>query len=107
MDPAGKRAYRLLLYHAMLDLRAGGPSFVPADASTLTTSQLNEVLEDSRHGKIVAHWLHNLADASADEFAEFDEKAFWEQFNLLRDQSPSPARFDTYRTVFDRASKNS
>ena len=38
----------------------------------------------------------------ADDFSGFNEDAFWGQYEYFKQKSPVPARFDLYRTVFDK-----
>ncbi|HUO10510.1 MAG TPA: hypothetical protein VM008_19555 [Phycisphaerae bacterium] len=103
MDDRRKRAYRLLLYHCMLDLRAGGPSFEPDDLAAVDQGTVREIGEDLRHSKLVAYWLHNLAKYSADDFVGFNESAFWGQHEFFKAKSPIPERFGSYRSAFDRS----
>ena len=101
MDDIRKHAYRMVLYHAMLDLRAGGPSFSPVETATLNAGEIDQIAEELRHAKLIAYWLHNLAQSSANDFSSFDEAAFWGQHQFFKEKSPVPARFDGYRIVFE------
>jgi hypothetical protein len=76
MEAQKKRAYRWLLYKAMLDIRPirwiGGR----------WRQRLNRLCWWSQSQQVrvagaIADWLHNLAHYSAEDFVRFDEEHFW------------------------------
>src|SRR4051812_42736635 len=92
MEQSHRVAYRHLLYQAMLDIR--GLEGLKADPSGM-----GDVVRQANHAGAIAYWLHNLALASAQDFASFNEDAFWSQHARLRERYPGTA--DHYREVFD------
>ena len=75
MDEARKKAYRLLLYHAMLDI--GPIQWLPRSWNPFRWRR--QLRLHQRAGEI-ADWLHNLAQFSALDFEGFDEDWFWREF---------------------------
>jgi hypothetical protein len=94
MDETRKRAYRRLLYYAMLDARAACMCFRQPD------SPCDSVVEVRRVG-MLANWLHNLASFSARDFEGFDESWFWRDFQQYSAQHPE-YRLDGYKELFER-----
>jgi hypothetical protein len=97
MEQLHRVAYRHLLYQAMLDIR--GLEWLKAESS-----DVGDVVRQANHAGAIAYWLHNLALASAQDFASFDEDAFWAQHVRLTERYPGAA--DHYREVFDRVVGN-
>lgn len=93
MEQSRRVAYRHLLYQAMLDIR--GLEWLKAEPS-----DMGDVVQQANRAGAIAYWLHNLALASAQDFASFDEDAFWSQHVRLMERYPGVA--DHYREVFDR-----
>ncbi len=100
MNEQRKRAYRWLLYRAMLNIRliqwAGGGWW----------QRLNPLCwwSNSRRVRVagaVADWLHNLALYSALDFERFDEEWFWQDYQRLLDRYPG-AGLEWYRADFER-----
>jgi hypothetical protein len=83
MDETRKRAYKMLMYQALLDLKNGG--------------SFNE--ENFRRNFRIAHAFHNLASFIVEDFDGFDEAAFWSTVDVLAEQ------FDLhhYREIFNEA----
>lgn len=100
MDDHRKRAYRYLLYWAMLEIR-------PIAWLRLRTLRLlnpwhwrNEVRRIRGAGAI-ADWLHNLALFSALDFARFDEARFWGELDDLIRRHPE-YELGHYRNLFEQ-----
>ena len=80
MDEARKRAYRYLIYYAMLDIRP--------------LAWRKNLLEDHEEWNVVryagnlADCLHNLALYSTLDFVHFDEEWFWKDFRRLEEKYP-------------------
>ena len=71
-----QRAYRYLLYQAMLQIRPLGFSRV---ASNVPDEWLHQY-ERSRKAGALAECLHNLAHYSANDFVSFNEDWFWSEW---------------------------
>jgi hypothetical protein len=97
MEQTHKVAYRHLLYQAMLDIR--GLEWLRAESS-----DIGDIVREANDAGAIAYWLHNLALASAQDFASFDEDRFWRQHARLTERYPGAA--EHYREVFDRELKN-
>jgi hypothetical protein len=106
MDEARKRAYRLLLYQAMLVIRPLAWRN-PEDAAAVNVAHtppgdIETLFRVGRYCGAVAEWMHNLAHFSATDFAGFNEEWFWEDYERLRQAFPdfSPdwfrGRFEGY-----------
>ncbi len=54
----------------------------------------------SRVAGATADWLHNLAEMSYLDFANFDEKRFWNEHAHLCRRFPGK-RLERYREIFD------
>lgn len=93
MKEARKKAYRQLLYMAMLDLRPyeGANS---AEGADLLADNLRSI------GGL-AYWLHNLALSSSDDFVTFDEDGFWAQMKHFDSKYPQ-LDLKRYRELFDK-----
>jgi len=84
LSDAEKKAYRNLLYWAMLDIRTlcqsrGRISYSPFF-----------VWRQYRQGRVagrLADWLHNLAQTAATDFDHFDTEWFWREYDGLFQQS--------------------
>ena len=100
MDEPRKRAYRSLLYWAMLEIQPiewGSPRWI---------QRVNPFhwIERSSHLKsagAVADWLHNLANYSACEFEGFDEDWFWKEHAEMQDRLRGS--WFNYRALFERS----
>ena len=100
MDELRKRAYRVLLYQAMLDLRIHSPTSPYTPARWWNPWFWRRVRERLTFAMLLADWLHNLAFFSAADFEHFDEAKFWGEYDRLR---PRFARHGTrYREAFER-----
>lgn len=80
-----KRAYRSLLYYAMLDIRRLCRSGVPASKNPF---QIWRQYHRSRLAGALADWLHNLALHSAEGLTKFNAEWFWDDFEVLRRRYP-------------------
>jgi hypothetical protein len=94
------KAYRYLLYHAMVDIR----SFAWMrfwSFRLLNPMNWRATLDRIRRAGVIADWLHNLALFSVLDFEEFDEARFWSDFRLLNERHPG-ARLGWYKDIFER-----
>ena len=100
MDEHRKNAYRLLLYHAMLEMR--GVEWITHQPLRLLNPLVmrRELRRASRAGAI-ANWLHNLAQLSACDFRDFNEEWFWRDYDRLL--ARHPGGWMNYREEFNRA----
>jgi hypothetical protein len=78
------RAYRYLLYQAMLEIRCIGQSPI-----------------EMRRAGAVANWLHNLSLYSAHDFEGFNEQWFWQEYETLNERNPD-YRLSSFKEVFER-----
>lgn len=87
MDEQRKRAYRWLLFRAMLDIR---PLKWLGSQGCRPSSPLESQGEARRvqFAGVMADWLHNLAAYSAVHFQGFDERWFWDDFESVRSRYP-------------------
>jgi hypothetical protein len=100
MDEVRKRAYRLLLYHAMLDIRP--IAWMPLGwIRTLNPFKWHTTANDIRRAGEIADWLHNLASYSAHDFKDFNEEWFWRELDHFHQRHPE-FKLDRYRKVFDQ-----
>jgi hypothetical protein len=96
VNDARKSAYCYLLYVAMLDIRIycqsrGEPRQDPA--------VWERQYQSSRVAGGNADWLHNLAQAAADEFEGFNEDAFWKTHECFCQRFPG--ELERYRSRFE------
>jgi hypothetical protein len=96
MDEHRKRAYRHLLYHAMLDIR-------PLAWRRLGWHPLwwKECFRLARRAGAIADWLHKLASFSRNDFEGFDEDWLWRDFDELNRRHPD-YQLSCYKDVFER-----
>jgi hypothetical protein len=100
MDEQRKKAYRYLLYHAMLDIRPiGWMSF--GFPRILNPNFWRNVVRRVRRAGVIADLLHNLAFFSATDFRRFDEEWFWKQFQSY-EQRHRGLQLSAYKDVFER-----
>jgi hypothetical protein len=100
MDEKRKRAYRYVLYWAMLDTRR------LALARPLFPRLLNPFVWRKTDARIrraaeLADWLHNLSLFSALNFEDFNERTFWREYEHFEKHKPE-YRFSEFKAVFDR-----
>lgn len=74
VDDIRKKAYRHLLYVAMLSTRTYCQSH---GAKSLNPFTWYKAYIHSRYAGATADWLHNLAEYSCRDFQNFNEKEFW------------------------------
>lgn len=91
MNEGRKRAYRHLLYWAMLDIRtlcqwAGKETYDPR--------KVWKQYQRSRRAGALANLLHNAASSSQTHFQNFDENRFWENYERFI------VRFPNHRTDY-------
>lgn len=98
MDEHRKSAYRFLLYWAMLEMRP--LRWLPHRGQWLSPLFWSKHLRYVQGLGALADWLHNMADFSRRDFAGFDEKRFWEEFERLQGQH---LVFAQYRSLFQNA----
>lgn len=95
MNEGRKRAYRSLVYRAMLDIRTqfrwGQVSWNPR--------QIWTQYQRSRRVGALANWLHNLALYSQDDFQGFREDWFWEEYERFKTRFPE--RRTDYKQLFE------
>ncbi len=101
LDAQRKRAYRAILYVAMLDLRRHTPTSPYTRATWWNPLFWRRVLARLRYAMLMADWLHNLALYSATDFESFNESSFWKQYDQFPPRVVSHA-LDDYRAMFDR-----
>ncbi len=89
MDDKRKAAYRKILYHFLIQLKA--PE-IPDDSTAATIG---------RYAGPVAYALHNFALASSNDFVMFDETAFWELLTAWDKRYPEIG-FINFRTLFEQ-----
>jgi hypothetical protein len=100
MDAQRQKAYRYLLYHAMLDIRQ--IAWTPFGFSRfLNPFKWRATNQRIRRAGVVADWLHNLALFSALDFERFDEERFWRDFRLVNEQNPD-FQLAHYEDAFER-----
>ena len=98
MDEQRKKAYRYLLYDAMLDIR--GIEWVNYRPLRLANPfTLRKELRRASRAGAVADWLHNLAMFAADDFDGFREDWFWQHYERMVERHGD--RWG-YRGQFDR-----
>lgn len=103
MDPNRKRAYRNLLYHAMLDIRSHTPISPYTPVKWYMPTVWSKLIGRLRHNMLVADWMHNLAQFSAEHHLdEFNEQWFWNHLEQLKARFPSQ-QWNWYESIFDRA----
>jgi hypothetical protein len=100
VDDRRKRAYRELLYHAMLDIRGIAWSG-PRGWLALNPYAWRRYAHQARRAGIIADWLHNLALFSALDFERFDETWFWREYESFRIRYPD-AGLERYRDRFEQ-----
>lgn len=100
MNEQRKRAYRHLLYLAMLDIRPVERLGTGGWWAWMPIRWRREVRRVQWAGAI-ADWLHNLAMFSAHDFRGFDEQRFWEEFEAIRSGYPEFGP-DRYRAGFEQ-----
>jgi hypothetical protein len=83
MDENRKRAYRDLLYFAMLDLRRHTAVSPYTYLQWWNPKIWTNAVRRLRMTMIIADWMHNLAMFSAHDFREFDEERFWRQYKNI------------------------
>ncbi|WP_310396970.1 hypothetical protein [Hymenobacter sp.] len=79
MDDIRKAAYRGILYNFLLDIRTV-PALLKDDARAITIG---------KYAGPIAYQLHNLALASVNDFAGFDEALFWASIDAFKNRNPS------------------
>lgn len=97
MEPQRQKAYRYLLYQAMLDIRP--VAWMPL--GFLNPLNWKRITTQVRRAGFIADWLHNLALFSAIDFERFDETRFWDDFRRLQDRYPK-FELSQYQEIFDR-----
>ena len=88
MDAKHKVAYRKILYNFLIRIKL---SDIPGETSAVATG---------RYAAPVAYALHNFALASANDFIDFDEAAFWEMLAAWDARFPALG-FSGFRKQFD------
>jgi hypothetical protein len=95
-----QRAYRYLLYHAMLEIRPLAwrrlTRLLP-----LNRRAFQDTARRIRYAGELADCLHNLALFSALDFNRFEEDWFWRQVQGLADRYPD-FEVSRYRRIFEQ-----
>ncbi len=99
MNENNKRAYRSLLYYAMI-LAKGNVGYCssklfisPADRDYIETTSA------------ISYWLHNLAMYNyLDTWQDFDEEVFWKEYSYW--ESRFPEVFKSFKTEFEKELKS-
>jgi hypothetical protein len=100
MDEQRKRAYRYLLYMAMLDIRP--IRWIPFSFRTLLTPLQRKRSKTSIHrAGTIADLMHNLAMFSAYDFEQFDEAWFWREFDSYQQNYPK-FELTRYKNRFEK-----
>jgi hypothetical protein len=98
MDQVRERAYRRLLYHAMLEIRP--IAWIPLGWTRLLNPfKWRRSARDIRKAGKIADWLHNLASFSAHDFKDFNEERFWRELDHFHQRNPELG-LDRYRKFF-------
>ncbi len=97
MDEDRREAYRDLIYHAMLLLRAY-PTWPVQGIKILSLRAWRQARHQAMLRSAIANWLHNLADYSARDFEGFSENAFWHEGRNWRRKYPE---FDSLKMHYD------
>jgi hypothetical protein len=101
MEAQRKRAYRRLLYHALVDLRSHHGISPYGTFPWWNVMALIMSVRVLRQKVIVAEWLHNLAQFCADEaLDEFDEGPIWKEFERFKEDLPTLWSYG-YREQFE------
>ncbi len=98
MDEHRKYAYRYLLYWAMVEIRS--LAFKPSTVQWFNPLFWRHQMRRRQALGELANWLHNMAAFSMRDFAGFQERRFWEEFEQLRIRHP---QFQYYRSLFQNA----
>src|SRR4051812_32836688 len=100
MEERRKKAYRYLLYHAMLDIR--GIAWMPLGFFRLLNPfYVRTVRKRIRRAGVIAEWLHNLGLFSVIDFERFDEERFWQDYRKCEEKYPA-LQLSSYKDLFDR-----
>ena len=91
MDEKRKAAYRSIVYQFLLDVRT--------TPTPLTDDE--QAVGIGRYAGPVAYQLHNLALASVNDFADFDEVGFWLGIDGFNSRNPD-TQISHYRKMFER-----
>jgi hypothetical protein len=98
MDEHRKRAYRYLLYWALLEIR-GVEWITYRPLRLLNPFVLHRELKRVSRAGALADWLHNLAQISGEDFRDFNEEWFWRDYESMVKRHGDPWN---YRAVFNR-----
>ncbi|QKG53699.1 hypothetical protein [Hymenobacter sp. BRD67] len=88
MDEKRKIAYRKILYNFLIQIKQ---MEIPHDISAINIG---------RYAAPVAYALHNFALASANDFVNFDEVAFWRMLDAWDARFPELG-FSGFRKMFE------
>ena len=100
MNEIRKRAYRILLYEAMLDIRAIAwlrLTFWQRFNPYAWARNQRQV----RRAGVIADYLHNLARFSAYNFEHFSEDFFWQDWQSACERYPDFG-LQVYKDRFDK-----
>lgn len=100
MDENRKRAYRRIIYFAMLDIRSLQWS-EPSLYMRINPFYWRRYQKRIHCIAALADWLHNLASFSAIDFDIFDERHFWDSYQSTLGRC-SETGVEHYREMFER-----
>ncbi|MEY8745190.1 hypothetical protein [Paenibacillus tundrae] len=103
MDDLKVKAYKSILFQALLDIRQlsgaivwdGQPEPEEGVEQLLTTNVVQQAQEIFH----ISNAYHNLADALIDDLAHFNEENFWNQIDHL---SSTFASFKHYKLLYEQ-----
>jgi hypothetical protein len=98
-----KKAYRSLLYEAMLDIRN---LCQPRGHESSNPFVWRRQYRQGRVAGALADWLHNLAQHAATEFSRFDTDWFWQEYDCVCKQFSSHVGRDKLIDYRDRYEKH-
>ncbi|WP_338543396.1 hypothetical protein [Paenibacillus tundrae] len=102
MDDLKVKAYKSILFQALLDIRqlSGGivwdGQLEPEEGVQQSTENVVQHAQEIFH---ISNAYHNLADALIDDLAHFNEENFWNQIDHL---SNTFASFKHYKLLYEQ-----
>lgn len=103
MDDLKVRAYKSILFQALLDIRQLSGAIVWDEQQEpeegIQQSLTKTVVQHAQEIFHISNAYHNLADALIDDLADFNEENFWNQIDHL---SNTFASFKHYKLLYER-----
>jgi hypothetical protein len=81
MEAARKRAYRYVIYYAMLEIRVNVPCSAFGHVKWWSLGFWRRLLRRHQRNMALADCMHNLAQFSAEDFEHFNERQFWATYD--------------------------